>query len=306
MTRGAAIDQGEREWGPAAWATPEDERYRASRRTEWTAAGRAYGTLAASTLAELMTIANAAIFDIARLKPGERVLDLATGAGSPAIEAASQVAPGGSVLGIDSASTMVASARRRAVDEGVRNVTFEVMEAEQLDLAQGSFDVAISRYGLPHFTNSREALRETLRVLRPGGRLIAAMHGAVAKNPYFTAPVLALQKFHHSPEPITERGPFFYHDPGLLDAALRFAGFVDVVVKVVDGEVTIPDFTAYWESQKNGGAAVRRALDGVPAVRRDEAEKAALAALAPYVSGNRGVFPARIVVGSAWKGQDAI
>src|SRR3546814_19335033 len=91
---------------------------------------------------------------------------------------------------------MIATARRRAREAGVENAAFVEMEAECLTFPDDSFDAIISRYGSPHFTDAVQALRESYRVLRAGGRFAAAMHGAVAANPYFPAPVLALTTFH--------------------------------------------------------------------------------------------------------------
>jgi len=138
-------------------------------------------------------------------------------------------------------------------------------------------------------------------VLRPGGRLVAAMHGAVDQNPYFTAPVLAMKQFQPAPTSMTDRGPFFFHAPELLEAAMRDAGFDEVMAYGHDTSLTVDDFEGYWAAQKAGGASVRRELDAVPPGRRAEAEAAALAALAKYVCGNRGVFPAQILVGTGIK-----
>src|SRR3546814_12269583 len=98
---------------------------------------------------------------------------------------------------------MIATARRRAREAGVENAAFVEMEAECLTFPDDSFDAIISRYGYPHFTDAVQALRESYRVLRAGGRFAAAMHGAVAANPYFTAPVLALKTVPSDQAPLT-------------------------------------------------------------------------------------------------------
>jgi hypothetical protein len=131
------------------------------------------------------------------------------------------------------------------------------------------------------------------------------MHGAVELNPYFTAPVLALKKFHLNPAAITDRGPFFFHAPELLESAMKQAGFENVNAYAHNSEIIIDDFDKYWDAQKAGGAAVRRALDAAPEERRAEAEAAALASMEKYVSNNRGVFPAQFVVGVGTKGLGA-
>jgi SAM-dependent methyltransferase len=282
-----------------------DEDYRTIRRREWDEAGKRYNNLSAGPLADLMRQANAQIFKYAALSSGQNVLDVGTGPGSPALEAVAFVGSSGKVTGIDSAPSMIEAARRRAKEAGVENAAFFEMEAENLTFPDNSFDAIISRYGYPHFTNAVQALKESHRVLRPRGRIAAALHGAVERNPYFTAPVLALKKFHLNPTAITDRGPFFFHAPDLLESAMRQAGFDDAKAYAHDGEIIIEDFAKYWDAQKAGGAAVRRALDAVPPERRAEGEQAALAAMSKYVSNNRGVFPAQIVIGVGTKGARA-
>ena len=278
-----------------------DDAYRATRLREWDEAGKRYNKLSIGPLADLMRQASDQIFNNVGLSSGDSVLDIATGHGSPALEALALVGPDGAVTGIDSAPSMIAAARRRTREAGIQNAQFFEMDAEALDFPDNSFDVVISRYGYPHFTNAVLALKESHRVLRPNGRFAAAMHGALDHNPYFTAPLIALSQFHSTPRPLTNRGPFAFHTPALLETAMTQAGFEDVKAYAHDTTIVIDDFKNYWDAQKAGGAAIRRALDAVPKDLRAEAEAAALASMETYVVENRGVFPAQIVVGVATK-----
>ena len=274
-----------------------DEEYRLTRQRGWEEAGQRYDGLAAGPLADLMRQAAAEIFHHAGLAAGQTVLDVGTGPGTPALEAIPHVGKHGKVIGIDWAQSMVETARRHASEAGIGNAEFWVMEAEDLHFPDNHFDAVISRYGFPHFTSAARALAESHRVLKKGGRLAAAMHGAVDRNPYFTAPVLALQAFHLEPTSITDRGPFYFHEADRFEDAMRNAGFTNARAFVHDTQILVPDFEQYWAAQKAGGATVRRALDAVPEALRAEAEIAARNSLMPYVSGNEAVFPAQIVVG---------
>src|SRR6478736_3667096 len=140
-----------------------DEDYRATRRREWNEAGKRYSDLSSGALGDLMRQATAQIFLQAALKPGDQVLDVGTGHGSPALEAAALVAPGGKVTGVDSAASMIESARRRALEAGAGNAEFLEMDAEEMALPDASFDAVISRYGYPHFTDAVQALKESHR-----------------------------------------------------------------------------------------------------------------------------------------------
>ncbi|MEJ7687403.1 MAG: methyltransferase domain-containing protein [Variovorax sp.] len=110
-------------------------------------------------------------------QPGEQVLDVACGTGLVALMAAHAVGPGGQVVGIDLSGRMVDAAGRRAHDRKVLNTRFSRMDAERLDLPDASFDVALCALGLMYMPDPAQALREMQRVLRPGGRSVAAVWG---------------------------------------------------------------------------------------------------------------------------------
>src|SRR3546814_4372396 len=105
--------------GEAGMMPRRDEEYRTTRRREWDEAGKRYGHLSGGPLADLMRQATEEIFRNAALAPGQHLLDVGTGAGSPALEAIALVGPAGKVTGIASAPSMIATARRRARAAGV-------------------------------------------------------------------------------------------------------------------------------------------------------------------------------------------
>jgi ubiquinone/menaquinone biosynthesis C-methylase UbiE len=113
-----------------------------------------------------------------RLKPGDRVLDLGTGTGSVAIGAAGLVGPAGRVTGIDISPDMLAVARRRVAEAGYTTVDLREGRAEQLPADDGSFDVLLASLSLMYVIDRAAAAREMRRVLRPGGRFVAAVWAA--------------------------------------------------------------------------------------------------------------------------------
>ena len=121
---------------------------------------------------------------------GERVLDVACGTGLVALDAARAVGPEGCVLGTDISDQMVEAARRRAEGEGLSNVTFKRMDAENLALPDAGFDVAFCALGLMYFPDPLRAVREMRRVLRPGGRLALAVWGERSRCGW--SPVLSI------------------------------------------------------------------------------------------------------------------
>lgn len=119
-----------------------------------------------------------ALLELADLRPGERVLDIACGTGLVSIPAARAVGADGSLLGTDISRGMVEAAAAEAERHGLHQARFERMEAEALDVEEGAFDAALCGLGLMYVPEPIEAVREMRRAVRPGGRAVAAVWGA--------------------------------------------------------------------------------------------------------------------------------
>jgi len=121
------------------------------------------------------------LLELAALRPGERVLDTACGTGLVTFPAVRAVGPTGSVVGTDISEKMVEAAHRLAEQNGLAHARFERMDAEALALPDQSFDVALSSLGLMYYPDPLQAMKESFRVLKPGGRALAAVWGARAR-----------------------------------------------------------------------------------------------------------------------------
>jgi arsenite methyltransferase len=133
--------------------------------------------------AELAAVPDAAVesfagvanpFSLGRLEPGERVLDLGSGAGTDSLVAAQMVGPEGHVTGIDMTPEMLANAREAAAELGTQNVEFTEAEAEGLPFPDETFDVVISNGVIDLIPDKDAVFSEILRVLKPGGRIQVA------------------------------------------------------------------------------------------------------------------------------------
>jgi ubiquinone/menaquinone biosynthesis C-methylase UbiE len=117
------------------------------------------------------------LLKMAALQPGERVLDVACGTGLLTFPAADAVGASGHVVATDISQVMVDTSARIANERGTDNVSFERMDAEDLRLEDASFDAALCALGMMYVPDPCLAFREQLRLLKPGGRAVAAVWG---------------------------------------------------------------------------------------------------------------------------------
>jgi ubiquinone/menaquinone biosynthesis C-methylase UbiE len=122
--------------------------------------------------------AHSLMLDMAALRPGDRVLDVACGTGLVSLRAAEAVGERGAVVGTDISGEMVGTARRNATGLGIGNATFERSDAEDLPFADATFDAAVCGLGLMYVPDPQRALCEMRRALKFGGRAAAAVWGA--------------------------------------------------------------------------------------------------------------------------------
>ncbi len=128
--------------------------------------------------AEQLEPAQTRTLELAELRPGERVLDVACGTGLVTLPAATAVGPEGEVVGTDISQEMVNLVREEAAKLGIGHAAFERMDAEELRFPDGSFDAALCALGLMYVPDPPQAMKEIHRVLRPGGRAVVAVWGA--------------------------------------------------------------------------------------------------------------------------------
>ena len=196
----------------------------------WNAVAGGWGTWLDWTSRNFQPIADW-LANVARWQPGARVLDVACGAGFPALAAAAAVRPGGTVVATDISPGMLAVAASRARRDALDNVEFVEMAAEDLRFTDGEFDAVTNAYGLMFSVDLPRALAEARRVLRATGRFAAVTFDEPERNPYFSVITRVAAPFLSIQAPAAGApGPFRLSSAAGLESLLREAGFADVRV----------------------------------------------------------------------------
>ena len=155
------------------------------------------------------------LIELAEIKRGSTVLDIATGIGEPSITAANQVGNSGHVLAIDISSQMLSIAKQRDISLGLEQVIeFKEGDAETIDLSASTFDAALCRFGLMFLPDLRTGLSNIYRSLVDGGRLAAAVWASPDKVPFIAVALNTVMKETKNPPPppAGTPGPFSLSD----------------------------------------------------------------------------------------------
>jgi SAM-dependent methyltransferase len=172
------------------------------------------------------------VADIARVAPGERVLDVACGTGVLACAAAERVGSGGAVTGLDPNDDMLAVARRKSA-----RIEWKNGRAEALPFADASFDRVASQFGLMFFEDRAAGLREMMRVLRRGGRVAVAVCDALDHSPGYAVLAELLQRLFGPSVADAFRAPFALGEREQLRLLCEQAGIRDAQLARADGMV---------------------------------------------------------------------
>ncbi|NGZ09057.1 MAG: methyltransferase domain-containing protein [Nitrospira sp. LK70] len=225
------------------------------------------------------------VADAAHIQPGQRVLDVACGTGVLAREAASRTGPTGHVVGIDSNPGMVAVARRLA-----STIEWRDGMAESLPFPDRSFDSVVSQFGLMFFTDRRQALREMLRVLTPGGRLAVAIWDLLDNIPAYASEAALLEQTAGLQAADALRAPFVLGNRKDLVKLFSEAGIASAQIATHLGTAQFPSIQTMVEADLRGWLPVMGVLLTEDQIVR--ILEAAEQALSPYVTADgRVAFP---------------
>ncbi len=219
-----------------------------------------------------------AVISRGRLTSGESVLDLGTGTGAVAESAAGIVTEAGRVVGIDISPDMLTLAIRRMVAQGLTNVTLREGRGENIPAEDHAFDVVLSSLTLMYVIDRAAAAREIARVLRSGGRLVAAVWAGPDECDIVCFQQIAGQ--FAGPPPVPGVGPGALADPAPFLKQLAETG-IEAQVETEMLGFDFPDFPSAWEAL----AGVTTAH--LPQEQREAAQRAVMDAMYPHGGGRR-------------------
>jgi ubiquinone/menaquinone biosynthesis C-methylase UbiE len=233
-------------------------------------------------------------------RPGDTILELAAGTGVAGFSALSAIGGDTRLIISDFAEAMVEAARRQGAELRLENVEYRVLDAEALDLPDGSVDGVLCRWGYMLLGDPAQAFAETRRVLRPGGRLSCSVFSGPADNPWAAVPMSVMVESGHLPPPEPEQpGILALGDADRLRTLIMDAGLSEPKLEAVQMVFPFSDDEDYWRFLNGVAGAISMALARLDEDGRAEVKAALEDRLEPFRNADGLELPAVSLVASA-------
>ena len=249
-----------------------------------------------------LSAATDTLIEMAGIRPGMRVLDLACGAGSQTIQAAARVGSNGSIVACDISATMLDHVRQNASAARLQNIETLECAAEDLDDTLPQFDAAISRLGLMLFPSPSSALRATHRVLKSSARFAALVFTTPDKNPFMGQTMaILLRCAGKSPPKPGQPGVFALGGNGILQQLMQDSGLTYVQTKHVTALLNLPNASHALEMMQEAFGAYRAVVADLSDAEKSKAWNEVYECLKQFegVGGFRAEFEFIIGAGSS-------
>jgi enediyne biosynthesis protein CalE5 len=211
------------------------------------------------------------LVELAGVEPGSRVLDVAAGYGEPSLTAARVAGSEGKVVATDISDEMLAYGRERASASGLDNIEFVESDAAGLDFPEGSFDAALSRWGIIFEPDAGSAAARVRGFLKPGARIAISSWGPPEAVPFLGIPVrTAMQRLDVPPPPPGTPGPLSRPTPEAVGGLLDGGGFSEVEVEEAEVTMEWPSPEEFTTFVREIAPPIRAMIDPHPQEVQDE------------------------------------
>jgi len=262
-----------------------------------------YWTKYSDTIAKMFAPLTEAMIERAGIHEGQSVLDVAGGAGEPSLTIAERVGPNGSVTCTDAVAEMVEAAQYKASRRGLTNMQFRQCTADSLPFADNSFDVVVSRLGAMFFLDAVGAMREMLRVVKPGGSLTFAVWYKSDVNP-FCYLVSGVMDQHVKAADADPNAPnaFRFAELGKLAGVMKEAGAIDVRDEIVSFDIEAPlSALDFWTMRSQTSDTLREKLAKLSAAEQSQIAEEVQQAVKDFFPDNRMKFPTQMLIATGRK-----
>jgi SAM-dependent methyltransferase len=223
-------------------------------------------------------------------RPNDTVLDVACGTGVVTFDLAQLVGLNGRVVGVDTDRAMLAIAERIRQARSMNQVQLREMDAQALKYPDGVFDHVVCQHALMYFNDKPKAIREMMRVLSHGGRMVITGYGARANTPH-EAVLADVLRAVLPEEPSYLDTIFSMGERGQIESVLRDAGLRGMaVIERVNRKAIFPSAEAYWQGVVLG-RPISRLISDLPAAIAAAVKAEVLTRLRPYKEQQRYVCP---------------
>ena len=184
----------------------------------------------------------------------------------------------------------------------MNNIETQVMDGENLTIPDATFDAVISRVGLIYFPDQQRALKEMLRVLKPGGKVAAIVYSTPDKNKFFSVPVSIIRNRAKLPPPLPgQPGPFSLGAEGVIEKAFTQAGFINVKSVLVNSPLLLPAAKDCVQFEKESFGALHQMMSGLTETEKESVWEEIEQELKKFETENGFIGPCEMVVATGEK-----